>query len=649
MKQKLLFILLFLLIVRVNFAQEILRSVQTNAPASVVKTIADDDSFEWRYCTDSIHTSLTAGPNLAMEAAILIPQSVTRKYAGKELTKIKVGFGRDVATNTKIVIRTNNLTSDAVHTQDVTFETKSWNEITLSTPYAITGTEDLYIGYSYQSGTINHNSLGTDDSPTANPNGDFAKIGTAWLHLGEQGFSNLCIVGVVEGEDLPQYDVDFYSLSVPSSAIDRAEPLSIVGYVRNNGIIPITELEVSYKIGENEKEVRTFSDLNILPNATYGFSISDNTFSKENDEYPVEVTVEKINGNADEYPEDNTQSGKFYLWSAPQSQTIVSSQPLNKNVILEEFTGVNCQYCPDGHKRANQIAKDNPNRVSVINIHQGLYATNVTPDYRTEWGDAIANQTGLTGYPAGTINRHVFSGSATSLDRGQFAARSNTILGQSSYVNVAINATVDENTRKLVVDVELYYTAKGSPVNLLNIAIVQDSIMGPQVGGSNLYPEMWHDGKYQHNHMLRDLITKQWGDSIKQTEAGSFITKRYIYTIPESYRNVPVDLDKLEVIAFVAEGKQEIVTGFSNKVEKIVDTGLSSISKTNTTAYIYDGSLFIHSDIPVQSVEIYNISGQKLLSTIIVGNTVSLEKLTRGIYLVKLKSVEGEKTVKVIK
>ena len=34
------------------------------------------------------------------------------------------------------------------------------------------------------------------------------------------------------------------------------------------------------------------------------------------------------------------------------SQTFVSTTPENKNVILEEFTGITCVYCPDGHRIA---------------------------------------------------------------------------------------------------------------------------------------------------------------------------------------------------------------------------------------------------------------------------------------------------------
>lgn len=38
------------------------------------------------------------------------------------------------------------------------------------------------------------------------------------------------------------------------------------------------------------------------------------------------------------------------------AQTIVSTSPQNKKVILEEFTGVNCVYCPQGHAIANNIS-----------------------------------------------------------------------------------------------------------------------------------------------------------------------------------------------------------------------------------------------------------------------------------------------------
>ena len=53
------------------------------------------------------------------------------------------------------------------------------------------------------------------------------------------------------------------------------------------------------------------------------------------------------------------------------AQTFVSTAPENKNIILEEFTGISCVYCPDGHKIGQQLHDANPNDVFLINIHTG--------------------------------------------------------------------------------------------------------------------------------------------------------------------------------------------------------------------------------------------------------------------------------------
>ena len=69
------------------------------------------------------------------------------------------------------------------------------------------------------------------------------------------------------------------------------------------------------------------------------------------------------------------------------AQLPVDTTVQNRNVVLEEFTGLHCGYCPDGHSRANALVADNPGRVILVNIHSGGYAvpdTNTTePEMRT--------------------------------------------------------------------------------------------------------------------------------------------------------------------------------------------------------------------------------------------------------------------------
>ena len=48
------------------------------------------------------------------------------------------------------------------------------------------------------------------------------------------------------------------------------------------------------------------------------------------------------------------------------AQSFVSTTPENKNVVLEEFTGIHCGFCPDGHVVGQGIYDNNPGDVVLI-------------------------------------------------------------------------------------------------------------------------------------------------------------------------------------------------------------------------------------------------------------------------------------------
>lgn len=267
------------------------------------------------------------------------------------------------------------------------------------------------------------------------------------------------------------------------------------------------------------------------------------------------------------------------------SQTIVSTTPANKNVLLEEYTGINCPNCPDGHRIANEIMEANPGRVFGINIHQGSYATPSSgqPDFRTAYGDALAGQTALTGYPCGTINRHAFTSPAPMTSGGTAQSRSNwvnctnQIMAQASPVNVAIDASLNEATRELSILVEVYYTSAGSPsTNSLNIAVLQDYVLGPQ-SGSSYNPDYIFGTQYYHMHMLRTLLFGQWGVTIPSTTAGTFYDTAFVYTIPASYGAITAEMYNLKFVAFVSQGHQEVLTADEFKILYPLDAAVSEI------------------------------------------------------------------------
>ena len=257
-------------------------------------------------------------------------------------------------------------------------------------------------------------------------------------------------------------------------------------------------------------------------------------------------------------------AGFFSLRLSAQAPP-VSTLPQNKNAVLEIYDGIYCSYCPQGHQIAGEILNNTPNDVVLISIHSGQYAAPAMgdPDFRTEYGAALAGQTGLNGYPAGTVNRHVFPGlqqgvpGNTAMNRAHWQNAVNQTLAEPSPVNIAAEATIDVAAGLLTVNLEFYYTASSSaPTNFLHVALVQNHIAGSQIGGAT-------GDFYDHNHVLRHLVTGQWGQAIGTTTAGYFEGRQYTYALPADIRDIPLEMANLRLAVFISEGHQEIINGIS--------------------------------------------------------------------------------------
>lgn len=258
-------------------------------------------------------------------------------------------------------------------------------------------------------------------------------------------------------------------------------------------------------------------------------------------------------------------------FSSLSAQTrFVSEEPMNRKIVLEEYTGIHCGYCPDGHKIANEILAAHPNDAFIINVHAGGYAEPSVNelDFRTDFGSALASLAGVEGYPSGSVNRHVFSGKGTAMNRTSWASHANQVPEMSSYVNIAAQGKLDWESRKVEITVQLYYTGDSpEATNYINIAMLQDNIVGTQSNGTTNPAQSLGGSKYIHHHALRHLITGQWGDAVTTTQKGSFVEKTYTYDIPTTIRNIPTEIIDLQFVAFVCQNKEEIMNACKVKIQ----------------------------------------------------------------------------------
>ena len=218
-------------------------------------------------------------------------------------------------------------------------------------------------------------------------------------------------------------------------------------------------------------------------------------------------------------------AGALALPTLGTAQVNVSITPENRNAVVEEWTGIYCQYCPTGHIAVQSAITNNPGDVVGINIHEGGYANPQAgaPDFRTSDGDVMAAPFNITGYPSSTLNRRSIGGSQTYHPAGtNDADKVPAIIADLSEVNMHISATVDIMTRVLDVSVEYYYTSDApSATNYLYAGTLQNNVEGPQIVS-------------------------------------------YQQTLPMDINGVALDIANLEIFAFINDGDQsagDILTG----------------------------------------------------------------------------------------
>ena len=202
--------------------------------------------------------------------------------------------------------------------------------------------------------------------------------------------------------------------------------------------------------------------------------------------------------------------------------------PELKNVVIEEFTGVRCPNCPQGHQIIASIKAANPGRIVAVSLHpiNSLGAPYVfsVQDFKSQKAQSLFDylvQIGLE--PAAAIDRKLFSGeSKILLDKSKWMAYVNQQIAQPVPVNVLLSKSYDTSSRELTMIVELHYIDSMTEANKLTVLLTESDIVTAQLDGSVV------DTFYTHKDIMRDFITDVTGDAITQSlGAGRVIRKVY--------------------------------------------------------------------------------------------------------------------------
>jgi hypothetical protein len=234
--------------------------------------------------------------------------------------------------------------------------------------------------------------------------------------------------------------------------------------------------------------------------------------------------------------------------------------PQQKNILIEEVTGVRCPNCPKAQAEAKTISDNNPGRINILTIHPLNKLNALTKpfdvaigdkhtsafDFRTEAGAQIFEMVGLSSaLPIGNINRKLFSGETSrNIDYQKWSAYVTNELIQQSPVN--INLSAKNMGDSVEIEVVLTYTEVVADSNFLTVAILESEMEDVQeskdLNGSVIYVE-----EYVHNHVLRSVVTGYFGDLLK----GSYEPGRVFYKKYRIKKDVKWNAAHLDVLAMV--------------------------------------------------------------------------------------------------
>lgn len=281
-----------------------------------------------------------------------------------------------------------------------------------------------------------------------------------------------------------------------------------------------------------------------------------------------------------------------------QEPKFVSTEQENRNVLIEEFTGRLCGYCPYGQVFVNEVLAKYPGDVFTVNIHapSSLSPTNYPNLNTTKGAEVYMAFNNGGGIPAVTINRG-------ETNHPYYASEEVTpLLAEVAECNIGGEVLINEETRTATITVEVYYTANSaSDVNYLTIMMSQDSILGEQAGAETFNPDQMIGDQYVHMHTVRDYVTATWGDEITTTTAGTLVTKTYTYEIPEVIgdpNGVNVDLSDIHFIAFVTEKKQGTKTAPVLNV-----TGLNCLLAYDEEIHPYLGEVNLMGNVSCSTIK----------------------------------------------
>ncbi len=242
-----------------------------------------------------------------------------------------------------------------------------------------------------------------------------------------------------------------------------------------------------------------------------------------------------------------------------------------KTVLIEEFTGHKCVYCPTGADYLHQIQQQSyGNRVVVLAIHASGLADpdgsgNYTLDLRSEGhGEELYSYFMIPAEPRAMFNREKLDG--TNINYGSsdtWQAKAVQVLSETPTIYMQMINNYDSATRKLCSHIKTTFLTPNSQNLKIALWISEDSIIGYQFNNNSAIGTTPEITNYVFMDVMRDEFVGTFGETFSSGNVAkdSAVIRTYKKVLPPAWKDkhckvvaYVYDVDT-QVILQVVEGK----------------------------------------------------------------------------------------------
>ena len=405
--------------------------------------------------------------------------------------------------------------------------------------------------------------------------------------------------------------------------------------IRNLGTSEITEAKVKIEYGGYSKS-QSFTGLSIKDGELFNTAWDEELIIVEGAN-PFTVTIESINGSADEYADDNSKSILLDPIVPPEGRVVIG----------EEATGTWCGWCPRG-----AVALDNMDK-KYHGFFQGIAVHNGDPMVNGNYDKGFG--TLISGYPSGSVDR------GADIDPGNFEGDFLKRIIELPTGIIKSAAEFDKDTRELKVSLSTIFNEDISGDWRIACVIIEDSVTGTEsayrqsntysggangeMGGFELLPNPVPAEDMVYMHVARTISPNFGGlpNSFGDMTQGQSKTHEFTFDINRYW-----DHEKIHVIGLLINPSGRIDNGSTTTISDALEAqyvqgeavvGVQDLDPKNLSIgpNPVKDELYIHTRNHIAyEAQIVNIQGKILWNGVLEdGMILDVSDYTSGVYFIK--------------